>query len=120
MITLLEKVRSNITTTTLVGNTVLRKKLIIKFVGQRHKYLFSILVILEKYQNKHTNKATVYIIKMRCLMSVSAIASKVRHFIDVKRTKQYLAQFFSNFAQIFTKNTSINESIHLGRLSNSI
>ena len=80
MITLLEKVRSNITTTTLVGNTVLRKKLIIKFVGQRHKYLFSILVILEKYQNKHTNKATVYIIKMRCLMSVSAIASKVRHF----------------------------------------
>ena len=57
---------------------------------------------------------------MRCLMSVSAIASKVRHFIDVKRKKQYFAQFFSNFAQIFTKNTSINESIHLGRLSNSI
>ena len=102
MITLLEKVRSNITTTTLVGNTVLRKKLIIKFVGQRHKYLFSILVKISKQTHKQSNG--IYI-KMRCLMSVSAIASKVRHFIDVKRKKQYFAQFFSNFAQIFTKKT---------------
>ena len=110
MITLLEKVRSNIITTTLVSNTVLHKKLIIKFVRQRHKYSFPILVILEKYQNQQTNKAKVYISKWDAKMSVSA--SKVRHFIDVKRKKQHLAQFSSNFAQIFTKNTPINESIH--------